>query len=63
MSPFKISDFLFQFMQYNQLGKTDIKVSCLGFGCSPLGGVFGEIKEEEAITAVHKAIEVLQIVE
>eukprot|EP00899_Mesostigma_viride_P018432 jgi/Mesvir1/26590/Mv17777-RA.1 len=35
------------------LGNTGLQVSVLGFGCSPLGGVFGEVKLEQAIEAVH----------
>ncbi|MDB5101856.1 MAG: hypothetical protein JWM80_6277 [Cyanobacteria bacterium RYN_339] len=29
----------------------------LGFGCSPLGGVFGPVDEAESIRAVHRALE------
>lgn len=44
-------------MEYRQLGKTGLVVSALGFGASPLGGVFGNIDEAECIRAVHKAID------
>ena len=44
-------------MQYNEIGKTGLKVSNLGFGASSLGGVFHGIKEEEAIAAVHAAVD------
>src|SRR2546421_4510937 len=44
-------------MQYQPLGRTGLKVSKLGFGASPLGGVFGEIDEAEGIRAVHAAID------
>ena len=44
-------------MNYNEIGKTGMKVSQLSFGASSLGGVFHAIKEEEAIKAVFTAIE------
>lgn len=42
-------------MIYNELGKTGLKVSNLGFGASSLGGVFRNIDEKEAIQAVFTA--------
>jgi L-galactose dehydrogenase len=42
-------------MHYRLLGQTGLQVSTLGFGASPLGGVFGEIEESEGIRAVHIA--------
>lgn len=44
-------------MKYNELGKTGMKVSNLGFGASSLGGVFHSIREEEGIRAVHVAVD------
>ena len=44
-------------MIYNELGKTGMKVSNLGFGASSLGGVFHDIREAEGITAVHTAVD------
>ncbi|QMW04020.1 aldo/keto reductase [Spirosoma foliorum] len=44
-------------MQYRQLGKTDLNVSLLSFGASPLGNVFNEVSETESIRAVHTAID------
>ncbi|GAB4050361.1 aldo/keto reductase [Spirosoma litoris] len=44
-------------MQYHQLGKTDLNVSLLSFGASPLGNVFNEVSETESIRAVHTAID------
>ncbi len=44
-------------MVYNEVGKTGMKVSSLGFGASSLGGVFHSIREEEGIRAVHAAVE------
>jgi L-galactose dehydrogenase len=39
------------------LGNTGLQVSVLGFGASPLGGVFGEVNAEEGKRAVHLAFE------
>lgn len=44
-------------MVYNEIGKTGMRVSNLGFGASSLGGVFHGIKEEEGINAVFAAID------
>jgi L-galactose dehydrogenase len=44
-------------MEYRKLGKTDLHVSKLSFGASPLGNVFEEIDEPEAATAVNLAID------
>ena len=38
-----------------ELGATGLKVSILGFGGSPLGNIFGSVKEEDAIASVHEA--------
>lgn len=37
------------------LGNTGLEVSVLGFGASPLGGVFEDIDEAEGIQSVHAA--------
>jgi len=37
------------------VGNTGLKVSSLGFGASPLGNVFGNVKEEDAIASVQEA--------
>ena len=44
-------------MVYNEIGKTGMRVSNLGFGASSLGGVFHDIREEEGIQAVHVAVD------
>ncbi|MBQ3631661.1 MAG: aldo/keto reductase [Prevotella sp.] len=44
-------------MQYNELGRTGLRLSNLGFGASSLGGVFHGIREEEGIEAVFTALE------
>lgn len=44
-------------MKYRTLGSTGLEVSVLGFGASPLGGVFGAIDEQAGVRAVHTAID------
>lgn len=44
-------------MQTRPLGKTGLDVSVLGYGASPLGGVFGEVDAAEGIRAVHTAVD------
>ncbi|MDG9675971.1 aldo/keto reductase [Micromonospora sp. DH14] len=44
-------------MQYRPLGRTGLNVSMLGYGASPLGGVFGEIDEREGTRAVRTALD------
>lgn len=39
------------------LGKTGLSVSALGFGCSPLGGVFRPVDKAECVGAVHAALD------
>ena len=44
-------------MEYRRLGKTDMDVSLIGFGASPLGSVFEPADETEGIKSVHFAID------
>ena len=44
-------------MNYNEIGKTGMKVSQLSFGASSLGGVFHSVKEADALEAVFMAVE------
>ncbi len=44
-------------MEYRRLGKTDIDVSIIGYGASPLGNEFGEIEVAEGQRAVDFAID------
>jgi aryl-alcohol dehydrogenase-like predicted oxidoreductase len=44
-------------MKTNPLGKTGLSVSSLSFGASSLGGVFHPVEEDEAIRAVHAALD------
>src|ERR1017187_4373775 len=44
-------------MEYRQLGGTELKISALGFGASPLGDVFRKTEPAERIAAVHFAVD------
>lgn len=44
-------------MRYQQLGSSGPFVSQLGFGASPLGGVYGPVAEQDGIQAVHAALD------
>jgi aryl-alcohol dehydrogenase-like predicted oxidoreductase len=44
-------------MEYNELGKTGLRVSRLSFGASSLGGVFRSVNEADAIRSVHVALD------
>lgn len=44
-------------MQYKKLGNTDLKLSQLSYGASPLGSVFRNISEKEGIRTVHTALD------
>jgi L-galactose dehydrogenase len=44
-------------MEYRKLGKTNLSLSVLGFGASPLGNVFEDCDEAEGARAVHLAID------
>ncbi|KAF7843063.1 L-galactose dehydrogenase [Senna tora] len=42
-------------LELRELGNTGLKLSCVGFGASPLGNVFGSVPEEEAFATVREA--------
>jgi L-galactose dehydrogenase len=44
-------------MEYRMLGATGMRVSILGYGASPLGGVYGDVDEAEGIRTVRTALE------
>jgi D-threo-aldose 1-dehydrogenase len=40
-----------------QIGRTDLRVSCLGFGGVPLGGLYKDVSEDEACATVRRALD------
>lgn len=44
-------------MKYRRLGNTELNVSILGYGASPLGSVFRDIDEADGIRTVHEALD------
>lgn len=44
-------------MKYRQLGRTDLRVSEIGFGAWAIGGSWGFQDESESLAALHKAID------
>jgi L-galactose dehydrogenase len=44
-------------MQYRTLGATGLEVSILGYGASPLGGVFASVDEADGVRAVRQALD------
>nr|CAD1822409.1 unnamed protein product [Ananas comosus var. bracteatus] len=44
-------------MERRELGNTGLRLSCVGFGASPLGNVFGRVSPDAAVAAVRRALD------
>ena len=44
-------------MEYRRMGKSDLIVSAVGFGCWEMGGSYGDIDNGEVTTAIRRALE------
>ncbi|MBA7639689.1 Aldo-keto reductase YhdN [subsurface metagenome] len=45
-------------MEYRRFGNSNLETSVIGFGCWPMGrGMYGSFVENEAIKAIHKALD------
>ncbi|MDV6373025.1 aldo/keto reductase [Deinococcus arenicola] len=44
-------------MQYRTLGKTGYNVSSISFGAWAIGGTWGEVSEDDAMSALHRALD------
>ncbi|URD72145.1 L-galactose dehydrogenase [Musa troglodytarum] len=44
-------------LERRELGSTGLMLSCLGFGASPLGNVFGHVSHADALAAVRLALQ------
>jgi len=44
-------------MQYRELGSTGMKVSTVSFGAWAIGGTWGDVKDEESLAALNRALD------
>src|SRR5579883_2950721 len=44
-------------MEYRHMGKSDLVVSAIGFGCWEMGGNYGAIDTQEVTTAIRRALD------
>lgn len=44
-------------MQYRELGRTGWKVSTISFGAWAIGGTWGNVKDDESLAALHRALD------
>lgn len=45
-------------MEYRHVGRSELVASAIGFGCRPLGGVFGPVSAADAIATIRQAMTV-----
>src|SRR5512146_201944 len=44
-------------MQYRELGRTGWKISTISFGAWAIGGTWGEVKDDESLAALNRALD------
>jgi aryl-alcohol dehydrogenase-like predicted oxidoreductase len=44
-------------MQYRELGRTGWKVSTISFGAWAIGGTWGDVRDDESLSALHRALD------
>ena len=44
-------------MQYRELGRTGWKVSTISFGAWAIGGTWGNVRDDESLSALHRALD------
>jgi aryl-alcohol dehydrogenase-like predicted oxidoreductase len=44
-------------MEYREFGRTGWKVSAISFGAWAIGGTWGDVKDEESLAALHRALD------
>ncbi len=44
-------------MEYRLLGRTDFNISTISFGAWAIGGTWGEVRDEDSLGALHKALD------
>jgi aryl-alcohol dehydrogenase-like predicted oxidoreductase len=44
-------------MDYRRMGRSELTVSAIGFGCWEMGGTYGDIDAAEVTAAIHRAID------
>jgi aryl-alcohol dehydrogenase-like predicted oxidoreductase len=44
-------------MQYRELGRTGWKISTVSFGAWAIGGTWGNVRDEESLSALHRALD------
>jgi len=45
-------------MEYRELGRTGWNISTISFGAWAIGGTWGDVKDEESLAALHRALDV-----